>query len=125
MQSVRREKVADMLVAEISDILRTRVKDPRLGFVTITDVEMTKDLRIAKVFFSVLGSEIQRADSIKALESAKSFIQIEVGSRIRLKFLPQLIFRLDTSIEYGARIETLITQIHKNENSHRDQTGNT
>ena len=125
MQSIRREKVADMLVAEISDILRTRVKDPRLGFVTITDVEMTKDLRIAKVFFSVLGNEAQRADSIKGLESAKLFIQSEVGSRIRIKFLPQLIFRLDTSIEYGARIETLITRIHQNENLNHDQTGNT
>jgi ribosome-binding factor A len=104
-----------MLIAEISDILHTRVKDPRLGFVTITDVEMTKDLRIAKVFFSVLGSETGRVDSIKALESAKAFIQAEVGSRIRMKFLPKLIFRLDTSLEYGARIETLIMQIHKGE----------
>jgi ribosome-binding factor A len=120
MQSIRREKVADLLVAEISDILRTRVKDPRLGFVTITDVELTKDLRIAKVFFSVLGSETERAESIKALESARAFIQLEVGSRIRLKFLPQLLFRLDTSIEYGARIETLIAQIHKDDAPHRE-----
>ncbi len=117
MRSMRREKLGDLLIAEISDILLTRVKDPRLGFVTITDVEMTKDLRIAKVYFSVLGNETERANSIKALESARTFIQSEIGSRIRLRFLPELRFFLDTSLEYGARIESLIAQLHSREKS--------
>jgi len=117
MQSMRCEKMGGLLVAEISDILRTRVKDPRLGFVTITDVVMTKDLRIARVYFSVLGNEAERTNTVKALESARTFIQSEIGSRVRLRFLPELRFFLDTSLEYGARIESLIAKIHSSEKS--------
>lgn len=112
---MRREKMGDLLIAEISDILRTRVKDPRLGFVTITDVVMTKDLRIAKVYFSVLGNETERSNSIKALDSAKFFIQSEVGSRIRMRFLPEIRFYLDTSWEYGARIDSLLSKIQSHD----------
>jgi ribosome-binding factor A len=115
MQTLRREKVAELLIAEISDILRTRVKDPRLGFITITGVVMTSDLRIAKVYFSVLGDETQKANTVTALESARTFIQSEVGSRIRLRFLPELRFYPDKSWEYGMRIESLIHQLHAND----------
>jgi len=117
---MRHEKLSDALVREISGILHTRVKDPRIGFITITDAEVTKDLRIAKVYYSVLGSEREQTDTIRALESAKTFIQSEIGSRIRLKFLPMLIFKLDKSMEYGARIDALIEQLHAGDAHHSE-----
>lgn len=117
MRTMRPERLGKLLVEEISDILRTRVKDPRVGFVTITGVVMTPDLRIAKVYFSVLGNEEERSKSIQALESARTFIQSEVGSRIRLRFNPELHFHQDTSLEYGARIESLLARIHAQDRS--------
>ena len=107
----RQDKVSKTLLREISSIIHDEVKDHRLGFITVTDVELTQDLRCAKVYFSVLGSEEQQRQSILALENAKGFIRRLVAQRIKLRFVPEIIFKIDKSIEYGFKIEEQLRKI--------------
>jgi ribosome-binding factor A len=111
----RQEKVEELLKVEISDIIQRELKDPRVGFITVTDVEITPDLRHARVFVSVLGDESQQKASMKALKSASGFIRGELGKRIRMRVTPEIEFRVDESIERGARIFELLQQIKKDE----------
>ncbi|HVP36306.1 MAG TPA: 30S ribosome-binding factor RbfA [Terriglobales bacterium] len=113
MQPKRSSRVGDQMKREISEIVLLILKDPKLGFITITDVELTDDLRYAKVFYSVLGSEKERKESQQGLERAKGFIQREIGKRIRLKHIPQILFKYDHTMERAARIEQLLKQVHK------------
>ena len=94
---------------EIADILMRKVRDPRIGFVTVTDVVISDDLRNAKVFVSVLGEE--RASTLKALEHATPFIRSELGKRMRMKFMPELLFRYDDATERGTHIMELLHEI--------------
>ncbi|MDP3025366.1 MAG: 30S ribosome-binding factor RbfA [candidate division Zixibacteria bacterium] len=112
MQPKRSSRVGDQIKREISEIVLLILKDPKLGFITITDVELTDDLRYAKVFYSVLGDEKERKESQQGLERAKGFIQREIGKRIRLKHIPRIIFRYDHTTEMAARIEQLLKQVH-------------
>ena len=98
---------------EIADILMRKIKDPRVGFVTVTDVELADDLRNAKVFVSVYGTD--KAESLKGLQSASSFIRSELGRRMRMKFVPELLFRYDDSVERGAHIMELLHSIEEND----------
>ncbi len=111
---IRIEKVNQALKEEISNIIHNEVKDPRLGFITITQVEVSKDLHYAKVSFSVLGdkSEIEKVE--KGLSSAAGFIRKLIGERIRLHYTPELSFRLDSSSEYSVRVHEQLERI-KNE----------
>jgi ribosome-binding factor A len=115
MPSTRQRKVQELLVQEISDIIRKEVRDPRVGFVTITDAEITSDLRHAKVFFSVLGSEEQKADTTTALNRAAGFVRAEFARRAQMRFVPDIRFQFDTSVERGARIGQLLEQVRQNE----------
>lgn len=110
--NLRANRVGEQIKKELSDIIGRKLKDPRVGFVTVTDVEVTGDLQQAKVYLTVLGDEEQKKDTLDGLEKAKGFIRSEVGKRIRLRKTPELIFEIDESIEYGNRIETLIKKIH-------------
>lgn len=110
--NLRANRVGEQMKKELSDIIGRKLKDPRVGFVTVTDVEVTGDLQQAKVYLTVLGDEEQKRDTLDGLEKAKGFIRSEVGKRIRLRKTPELIFEIDESIEYGNRIETLIKKIH-------------
>lgn len=112
MQYQRRDRVGDLIKREIAQIIQRELKDPGIGFVTITDVEVSADLKQAKVFYSVLGDEDAKRKSELALKRASGFIQNEIGGRLRLKYTPEVLFRFDKSIEYGARIEELIRKIH-------------
>jgi ribosome-binding factor A len=96
---------------EIADILMRKIKDPRIGFVTVTEVEVADDLRNAKVFVSVYGSE--KAATLKGLESASPYIRSELGRRMRMKFIPELLFRYDDSVERGAHINELLHEIQE------------
>ncbi len=107
----RADRVAEAIQEEVADLLRLRIKDPRIGFVTITGVEVTADLRHARIFFSVVGDEAARASTQRGLDSAAGFIQGELGRRLRLRFTPTVEFRFDPSIERGARIERLLKEI--------------
>jgi ribosome-binding factor A len=111
----RQEKVEELLKIEISDIIQRELKDPRAGFITITDVEISPDLRHARVFFSVLGDEAAQQASMKALKSAAGFIRRELGRRVRMRVTPEVEFRVDESIERGARIFEILQQIKKDE----------
>jgi ribosome-binding factor A len=105
----RAERVSDQMKQEIADILMRKIKDPRIGFVTVTDVDVADDLRNAKVFVSVLGAD--RAATLKGLESAAPFIRSELGKRMRMRFVPELLFRYDESVERGAHIMELLHEI--------------
>ena len=107
----RQEKVAESIKKEISLILHDEFKDPRLGFVTITHVEITPDLRNAKVFYSVLGKDDDYKKTQQALESGLGFIRRLVAQRLSLRFSPELIFRQDRSLEYALRIEEVLQEI--------------
>lgn len=96
---------------EIADILMRKIKDPRIGFVTVTEVEVADDLRNAKVFVSVYGAE--KAETLKGLESASPYIRSELGKRMRMKFIPELLFRYDDSVERGAHINELLHEIQE------------
>jgi len=102
---LRHEKVVAALKREISNIVHNELKDSRLGFVTIMRVELTPDLRYARVYFSVLGEEKEQKATQEALESAKPFIRCLVAQRIKLRFVPEIRFKLDRSIEYSIRIQ--------------------
>jgi ribosome-binding factor A len=106
----RQEKLGELFAAELSDLLRTRVKDPRVGFASITHVEVSGDYRHAKIYVSVLGSEEERAETIRALKHATGFLRHEMASRVVLRYMPELVFKLDTSIEQGSRILELIRE---------------
>ena len=105
----RSERVSDQMKREIADILMRKVKDPRIGFVTVTDVVLAEDLRNAKVFVSVLGGD--RAATLKGLESAGAYIRTELGHRLRLRFIPELLFRYDDTAERGAHIMELLNEV--------------
>ncbi|BDG35185.1 30S ribosome-binding factor RbfA [Parageobacillus sp. VR-IP] len=109
--NLRATRVGEQMKKELSDIIGRKLKDPRIGFVTVTDVRVTGDLQQAKVYISVLGDEEQRQNTLKGLEKAKGFIRSEIGQRIRLRKTPEIFFEIDESIEYGNRIEQLIRQI--------------
>ena len=106
----RQEKLGELFAAELSDLLRTRVKDPRVGFASITHVEVSGDYRHAKIYVSVLGSEEERANTMKALQHATGFLRHELASRVTLRYMPEIVFKLDTSIEQGSRILELIRE---------------
>lgn len=116
MVSVRPGRVGEQIKKELSQIIQYEFKDPRVGFVTITGVDVTGDLSQATVYLSVFGDEQQKTDTLKALTSGTGFMRTELGKRIRLRVAPKLLFKLDSSVEYGNKIEKLISQLHK-ENS--------
>ena len=107
----RVEKVAEAIKQEISNIIHDELRDPRLGFITVMQVEVTKDLQIAKVFFSVLGSPEQKEKACRGIESSAKFIRRLIGSRLKLRFTPELIFRLDESVDYSLDIAEKIERI--------------
>jgi len=114
----RRDRVQETMRNELSQIIKRDLKDPRLGFVTITDVELSNDMSHAKVFVSVYGSEEEKQSSMVALENAKGFIRSNLGQRVRLRIVPELVFKIDNSIERGTRILELI--IDANRSMHKD-----
>ena len=106
----RAHRLAEEMKKEISQIFREEIKDPRVGFASITRVEVSSDLRYARVFVSVLGSTEERRQAITAIKKAGGFIRSELARRIRLRYMPELNFHLDESIEYGVRIANIIKE---------------
>jgi ribosome-binding factor A len=107
----RLDKITEAIRREVSLVLHNQIKDPRLGFVTVVRVEMSADLRYAKVFYSVLGSQEDYKRTKAALDSASGFIRRLIAERIDLKFAPEIIFREDHSGEYSVRIQEVLEQI--------------
>lgn len=113
MAKVRVGRVGEQIKKEISQLIQYEVKDPRIGFVTVTGVEVTGDLSQAKIYISILGNEEELQNTLVALEKAKGFLRSEIGKRIRLRHTPELIFKLDESIAYGSKIEKLLKNIQE------------
>lgn len=115
MSQLRIEKIQELMKQEISQIILQELKDPRIGFVTVTQVEITGDLRNAKVYVSLMGNEEQIKDCWRGLQSPLGFIRREIGQRIRLRVTPELSFQLDKSLDYSAHIQELLLKIKKEE----------
>lgn len=111
----RSKRIGDLLREEIAYIIMNHVKDPRLGFLTITSVDVTNDLRNARVYCSVFDKS-ETGKTLAVLNSAKGFIKSELGKNVNMKILPQLEFFADEAIEYGSHIEKLLQEIKEEDN---------
>ena len=116
----RSEKVADLIQREISLMLIRTVKDPRIGFITITRVEVSADCRMAKVYFSIAGTLEEREKSLEGLNSAKGYVRRELGRRIMLRYTPDIMFQFDPSIEYAIHIGEVIEQLRQDKGKNED-----
>ncbi len=115
MSSIRLHKINELLRREISDVIHSEVKDPKVGFVTITNVDVTKDLKYAAVRISVLGEDKKKQSTIRCLNNAAGFVQHILSTRIRLRSMPKIIFKLDTTIDHSLRVQQLLEEIHNKE----------
>ena len=106
----RSQRVGDLIREEIAEINMYKLKDPRLCFITVTGVEMTADLKLARVFVSILKEE-DRDVSLEILNASKPFMRSILTRRLKMKFIPALEFRLDSSIEYGFKIDRLLRDL--------------
>ncbi|CAA9567437.1 MAG: Ribosome-binding factor A [uncultured Thermomicrobiales bacterium] len=111
MPTRRTEQIGDLLRAELSELLRREMQDPRVGFVTITEVIVSADLRNARVNVSCYGDEAAQAESMRALRGAAGFLRTEIGKRIRLRTTPQLNFQLDHSMEQAERVQRTLKSL--------------
>ncbi|NLM40818.1 MAG: 30S ribosome-binding factor RbfA [Firmicutes bacterium] len=109
--SERLARLAQEIKREVSSILATEVKDPRLGMISITDVEVSRDLALAKIYFSLLGDEEERMRTLEGLNRAKGFIRSELAKRIRVRHVPEIAFVFDPSLEQGARMDALLKSL--------------
>lgn len=110
--SIRQKKLADHIKKQLSLIIDRKLKDPRKGFITLTGVKLSRDLRIASIYYTILGNEEQHKKSQQALESAKNFIRSELAPNLKLRYTPELRFFYDDSLEYSEHIENLLKKIH-------------
>jgi len=108
MNDRRQRQVAELIHQEISLLIQRQVRDPRLGSITVTGVEVTPDLRLAHIYVSVLGGDYEEAQALVGLKSAAGFFRHELGSVLTLRFIPELSFRLDKTLEQALRIDQLL-----------------
>jgi ribosome-binding factor A len=111
----RASRVADLLLREIADLVMKKLKDPRVQGITLTGVDVSKDLRHARVYFSLIGNETQILRAQAGLDSARGFIKREIGLRTDLKHVPDLVFKHDPSLETGRRMEKLLQKIKEDD----------
>ncbi len=107
----RQERVEELILRETSEILREKVNDPRIGFVSLTGVEISPDLENADIYVSILGDEKQKVEALKGLYSATHFIRGELGHRLELRLVPKIKFVRDDSLERGSRVLGLINKL--------------
>lgn len=121
---IRPERVAETIKREMADILTHRMRDPRLGgMISVTDVEVTQDLSLARIYVSVLGADAERARALEALAHSAGFVRHELAPRLGLREMPELRFLPDTSIEQGARVEELLRRLASGEVIPDDEEG--
>lgn len=116
MQGKRTERVASLLKMELSNLILERIKDPRMGFVTVTHAKITPDLKSAVVFVSIMGDKKKKEESIKVLERAAGFLQHEVGVALQMRYTPKLQFELDDSLDKDFEIGQVIRKIEEKDN---------
>lgn len=115
MSNKRVNRISEQIKKEVGDILNTKLKDPRIGFVTVTDVEVTNDLQQATIFISILGDEEEKQSTLVGLTKASGFIRSEIGKRIQLRKTPEIKFSYDESLEYGNKIESILRKLNEEE----------
>jgi ribosome-binding factor A len=114
--SVRTERVAQEIQVAVADMLtRGQLKDPRIGFITITGVKVTPDLRQATVYYSMLGTDAEREATKKGLDAARGFVRREVTARVKLRVSPEILFAFDASLDEGDKIERLLKEVRSKE----------
>ena len=111
--SRRTERIASLIQIELSEVVLRKLKDPRIGFVTLTGVDVAPDLKLARVYYSVLGEKKEKEETQRALERATGFLQHEIAEALKLRFTPKLTFHLDESLEEGMRIEGILKELHQ------------
>ncbi|MCM0648582.1 30S ribosome-binding factor RbfA [Clostridium swellfunianum] len=118
MAKYRSGRINEEIKKEVSEIIRNEVRDPRLtAMVSVTRVDVTKDLRYAKVFVSIFGNEEEKKNSLNALKNSSGFIRREVGHRVNLRFTPEITIELDNTIEHGMHINALIESIKEHKSN--------
>lgn len=118
----RATRVADQIRMEVAEILSRKIKDPRVQFVTVTDVKMTADLKIARVYVSTLAPEQYEQQIAPGLKSAVGFIRTEVGKRLNLRYTPEVVFYQDTSAEYADRMEKILDSLPPKSQNESDES---
>lgn len=113
MGELRVRKIQEFIKQEVSKMLLNELKDPRIGFVTVTDARITGDLRDATVYVSLFGSDEAKQEMLKALKSATGYIRTEVGKRLGIRYSPTIVFKEDTSLNYGMKIDKILRDIEK------------
>lgn len=117
----RTYRISEEMKKEVSSIIQNELKDPRLPkLISVMSANVTKDLRYAKIFISVLGNDEEKKNALQGLKSAAGFIRREIGHRMQLRYTPEIIFELDTSIEHGVYITKLINDTMKNDTTKND-----
>ena len=111
MPSQRPQRVGELIQKEISALLLRGLNDPRVGFVTVTGVEVTPDLHLARVYYTVIGDDAARRNCAAGLKSATPFIRQQIGRQLQMRYTPDLLFQYDGSVDYGNRIESLLREI--------------
>jgi ribosome-binding factor A len=111
MPTRRQRRVSELIHRELSWLLMREVRDPRLADITVTEVRVTADLLLARIYFSVLGDAKAEEEALAGLESANGFLRTQLAGRLRLRFMPELLFEVDRSAAYGRRIDELLAQI--------------
>lgn len=110
--TLKADKIAGIIQKEVSEIIQFQLKDPKIGFITITDVTVTGDLSIAKVYVSFLGQQAREEAGMKALDRSKGYIRSELAKRMTIRKVPQLVFKIDDALEKGNKIEKIIHKIN-------------
>ncbi|HAX73261.1 MAG TPA: 30S ribosome-binding factor RbfA [Firmicutes bacterium] len=113
MSQIRMQKISKQIERDVTDIIMNDVKDNKVGFITVTGAEVTNDLSFCKVYYSVLGGENRRDAATQALNRAKGFIRTELGKRLSIRKIPELIFVFDESIEYGNKIDHMLADLRR------------
>ncbi len=113
--SLRLERIESLMLKELSNIIAFELKDPKLGFITISEVKVTNDLSYAKVYVSFLGKQERNEAGLKVLKKAKGFLKSELSKRMKLRKIPELIFVQDTSLENARKIENILEKVNKDQ----------
>ncbi|MBE6114764.1 MAG: 30S ribosome-binding factor RbfA [Erysipelotrichaceae bacterium] len=119
--SIKQERVAGIIRKEISELIQFNLKDPQIGFVTITDVALTADLSIAKVYVTFLGKDARNEAGLKALNRSKGYLRSELAKRLSIRKCPELIFLHDDALEKGNRIEKILFNINQEQKEREER----
>ncbi len=122
MSENRVRRVAEQIKKDIGQIIASQIKDPRVaGITSVTEVQLTRDLRYASVYVSIFGTDLEKEETLQTLIRAAGYIRGEIGRRIRLRYVPEINFFLDNSIEYGVHIENVIKSLKKEETDQNER----